>query len=90
MISRFSSYGEVIADAKDTYDIYESAISEYGLSHGRNLLKSKKNRDYYHKGDENHVYVDPYCRVWTNYHQYSHVRNQIRPFMIEKMIMQHL
>ena len=44
----------------------------YGISHGRNLLKLDKT---YENGYEN-----PYCRVWTYHHQYSQMRDLIRPF----------
>lgn len=87
MIARFSSMVEPSKEKaiNDHYDVYQTAISEYGLSHGRNLLRrEKKDRNVHHNGDVEKKYNDPYCRVWTNYHQYTHVRNQIRPFMKEK------
>lgn len=45
---------------------------EYGMSHGRNLLKITPTE---HKG-----YDNPYCRVWTYFHQYNQIARQIRPF----------
>ena len=53
-------------------DQIESAKSRYGVSHGRNLLKLSPTQH----GD----YDNPYCRVWTYYHQYSHINDMIRPF----------
>ena len=65
----------------DLYDDTE-ARTEYGLSHGRNLLTY----DAEHNGisyDRN-GYDNPYCRVWTHHHQYSQMRARLmRPFTIE-------
>lgn len=51
-----------------------STDSKYGYSRGRNLRAVNT---------ENSVngYDNPYCRVWTSHHQYSKVKNLIRPFM---------
>ena len=51
-----------------------SAVSQYGMSRGRNLLKKN------HFGSETNGYSDPYCRVWTFHKQYSKLDNLIRPF----------
>ena len=65
-------------------DLYDGtdAKTEYGLSHGRNLLTY----DAEHNGisyDRN-GYDNPYCRVWTHHHQYSEQRARLmRPFSIE-------
>jgi hypothetical protein len=56
----------------DPNDITSSAVSKYGLSRGRNLLKKKV-------VDTN----DPYCRVWTYHKQYSQYNHLIRPFIDE-------
>lgn len=84
MIAKFGSFAN--DESKDAVkekeeEIYHTAISSYGTSHGRNLLRKYGNRDVWHSGGK--MYNDPYCRVWTNYHQYSHVRNLIRPFADE-------
>lgn len=59
---------------KDFNKFSNSAYSKYGLSRGRNLLKSGLSDDPY-------GYDDPYCRVWTWHHQYSkYVTDTMRPF----------
>ena len=57
------------------YDNMSSAVSQYGMSHGRNLLKKD------HKGKRTNGYSDPYCRVWTYHKQYAKYRDLIRPFV---------
>jgi hypothetical protein len=57
--------------SKDDYDLY-SAYSSYGLSRGRNLLRGST--------DKITGYDNPYCRVWTAAHQYSKMKDMIRPF----------
>ena len=66
LIARF--HGGVVSydDQKQT------AISRYGMSHGRNLLKLKP--------DAPNGYDNPYCRVWTYHHQYHTLKDTIRPF----------
>ena len=56
----------------------DNARSKYGLSHGRNLLKSQAERGY----NSSYVsgYDNPYCRVWTHHHQYDRYYKTIRPF----------
>ena len=78
IISRFHTD----PDKLDLYDKTESATSDYGLSHGRNLLTydAEVNRNSY----TTNGYDNPYCRVWTHHHQYSQHRHRlIRPFVIE-------
>lgn len=70
-------YNTIIArfhtDEVDMDDPTQTAVSsKYGMSHGRNLLKTSPS-------DEN-GYENPYCRVWTYHHQYARVKDQIRPF----------
>jgi len=70
LIARFHTNS---IDSKDKDNITQTAISEqYGMSHGRNLLK-------YNKTIEN-GYDNPYCRVWTYHHQYNQLARAIRPF----------
>ena len=70
LIARFHTNS---IDSKDKDNITQTAISEqYGMSHGRNLLK-------YNKTVEN-GYDNPYCRVWTYHHQYNQLARAIRPF----------
>lgn len=63
-----------IASVRGNNDITSTAISQYGMSHGRNLLKKN------HKGSNENGYSNPYCRVWTYHHQYKSLEDTIRPF----------
>ena len=60
-------------DAVDKEDFLVSSYSDVGISHGRNLLRGDS--------DKNTGFDNPYCRVWTAHHQYSKLKNRIRPFM---------
>ena len=62
--------------ARISRDMLSSAISKYGMSHGRNLLKKDHEST---KMDDGNGYSDPYCRVWTFHKQYSKLENLIRP-----------
>ena len=76
IISRFcTSEGEGgITDDTDTK-------SQYGMSHGRNLLlKSAENPNSVDNYDVN-GYINPYCRVWTHHYQYNRLSRLIRPFV---------
>ncbi|MCD8208750.1 MAG: hypothetical protein LUD72_12490, partial [Bacteroidales bacterium] len=58
-----------------------SAVSSYGMSHGRNLLTKAAETvggTYLVNG-----YNDPYCRVWTHHKQYDRLHKLIRPFYSE-------
>ena len=72
LINRFHT-DKVLTDS----ELITAYDKEYGLSRGRNLLK--KNQE---KADES-GYNNPYCRVWTAHHQYSHLKDRIRPFVDE-------
>lgn len=74
LIARFHS--NKIENVRDNKDITSTAISKYGMSHGRNLLKVKS--------DTPNGYDNPYCRVWTYHHQYHSLRQTIRPFIDEQ------
>lgn len=65
----------------------KSIISRFGtenndpkneLSRGRNLKKANGGKEDV-KG-----YNNPYCRVWTVHHQYSTMKDRIRPFIDDK------
>ena len=59
-------------------DFLATAIShQYGMSHGRNLLKKD------HRDSNTNGYSDPYCRVWTFHKQYHRLVDTIRPFYNE-------
>lgn len=68
-----------VSDNPDSAEIQEtqSAVSSYGLSHGRNLLAGRETIN---------DYDNPYCRVWTYHHQYSKISDLIRPFDADKPI----
>lgn len=70
LIARFATH----KGGYNEKDALSSAVSEYGLSHGRNLLR-KNPREGMTNG-----YEDPYCRVWTFHKQYSKYSDAIRPF----------
>lgn len=54
----------------------QTAISsQFGMSHGRNLLKKKPSNE--------NGYDNPYCRVWTYHYQYDRYKKAIRPFSAE-------
>ena len=68
LIARFHT------DKTTERDMLSSAVSQYGMSHGRNLLKVN------HKNSNTNGYSDPYCRVWTFHKQYHRLLDTIRPF----------
>ena len=61
-------------------NLTQSAVyRNFGVSHGRNLLT----KGAYENGQSTSYpsgYSNPYCRVWTNHHQYSKMKHLIRPF----------
>lgn len=78
LVSRFCT-GINDADVSET----QTAVDKvYGLSHGRNLLT--KNAEDGGEPDKSLGYVNPYCRVWTNHHEYSLYSRLIRPFSGEQ------
>lgn len=80
LIGRFHTSG----DRDNTHNkigIVQSAISMFGMSHGRNLLSKKVYEGG--KADIINSYENPYCRTWTYHHQYDNIGNLIRPFGIE-------
>ena len=62
-------------DARIKKDFTSTAVSQFGMSRGRNLLK----KDYKNKKTDS-GFEDPYCRVWTYEKQYSKYSDLIRPF----------
>ena len=58
--------------------LFQTAVSKFGMSHGRNLLNEKA----YTSGiaEKTNGYENPYCRTWTYHHQYGKVGDLIRPF----------
>ena len=72
LINRF----HIKADKDELTTAYDNT---YGLSRGRNLLKVDENGNVII--DKSSGYDDPYCRVWTARHQYSKLKDRIRPFV---------
>lgn len=60
-----------------------SAVSLYGMSHGRNLLKKDAEDRKAGANFDKNGYNNPYCRVWTHHHQYDDISKLIRPFTDE-------
>lgn len=70
LISRFHTNTE---ESKSRTDPTQTAnTKQFGMSHGRNLLKLNPS---IHNG-----YDNPYCRVWTAHHEYAYHKDTIRPF----------
>lgn len=65
-------------DSRVKRDFTSSAVSQYGMSRGRNLLKKN------HRDSETNKFHDPYCRVWTYHKQYSKYTDLIRPFSTQE------
>ena len=66
LISRFKT-GLV-----DTDSTTQTSVSKvHGMSHGRNLLKPESSTS-------SAGYENPYCRVWTNHHQYRSLADTMR------------
>lgn len=73
IVSRFHTEG-----FNDTTDNMGSVSTPaYGMSKGRNLLtkEAENGENPFTDGYEN-----PYCRVWTHFHQYNSIDKLIRPF----------
>ena len=77
LIGRFHTSSDDVSDN----DTKQTAVSKkFGMSHGRNLLikGASENMSY---SPDNNGYSNPYCRVWTYHHQYSRLRDTVRPFI---------
>lgn len=77
LIGRFHTSGGRDTTHNET-SLLQTAVSKYGMSHGRNLLH-KQAYEMNYAGKTN-GYENPYCRVWTYHHQYSKLGNLMRPF----------
>lgn len=70
LISRFHTNTD---SSKSQTDPTQTAnTKQFGMSHGRNLLKLNPTT--------HNTYDNPYCRVWTAHHQYAYHTDTIRPF----------
>ena len=80
IISRFHTSNSTADIEELKSNVGNTAMSEtYGLSHGRNLLKTDDEGNVI--SDPLSPYDNPYCRVWTYHHQYNKfVQDTIRPF----------
>lgn len=77
LIGRFhSDRYESETEARAKRDITSTAISQWGMSRGRNLLR--KNKGENNATTDGEGYTNPYCRVWTFHHQYSKVSDLIK------------
>ena len=78
LISRFHTTGGRDVTHNEA-SLFQTAVTKYGMSHGRNLL----NKNAYNNKSTNkdNGYDNPYCRVWTNHHQYSKISDLTRPFI---------
>lgn len=82
LIGRFHT--ESLNGENEKGGLLQTAVSAFGLSHGRNLLT--KNALKTKQADEViNGYDNPYCRTWTYHHQYDNIGNLIRPFGIESV-----
>ena len=70
-------------DTKGVYNELTTAYDyKFGISRGRNLIRKEyEGKD---SGDKSSGYDNPYCRTWTAHHQYSKLKDRIRPFVDEK------
>ena len=77
LIGRFHTSGDRDKTHNET-GLFQTAVSKFGMSHGRNLL----NKESYESGistkDKKSGYSNPYCRVWTYHHQYNSLDKLIR------------
>lgn len=64
-------------DARSNKDYTSTAVSKYGMSRGRNLLKRVPS---YREFEDGNGYSNPYCRVWTYHHEYATLNDALRPF----------
>ena len=76
IIGRFHT-DEFEGTGAENAELKNTALSHYGQSKGRNLLKKD------HEGAKDNGYSNPYCRVWTYHHQYSKISDTIRPFEVD-------
>lgn len=72
LVARFHTSNK---DGKERQETQTAVSENFGLSHGRNLLKGGVTCDNptYSNG-----YSNPYCRVWTYHHQYHTFYNLLR------------
>lgn len=79
-ISRFHTTGGRDKHHNEV-SLFQTAVSNYGMSKGRNLLTKTAYENKEEKfAEKTNGYSNPYCRTWTNHHQYGNTNNLIRPF----------
>lgn len=73
IISRFGTKADAFSNGIE----YNGQVkTEYGESHGRNLLKREAECEG--KGYDINGYNNPYCRVWTHHYQYDEFKKTMR------------
>lgn len=82
IIGRFHTdqVSEDATDGRKNVDFISTAVSKYGMSRGRNLLRSDHGPSTNSMAGIGNGYDNPYCRVWTYHHQYHRLQDTIRPF----------
>lgn len=74
LISRFHTKNN---SENSKSNLFQTAVTNFGISHGRNLLTKDAYKNG--KGKDIHGYDNPYCRTWTYHHQYDSIDKLIRP-----------
>lgn len=83
LVGRFYTEGGTDKEHNKS-SLLQTAVSLFGMSHGRNLLS----KEAYTTGKADvkiNGYENPYCRVWTYHNQYDNISNLIRPFGVESV-----
>lgn len=75
LVSRFCTKSNGSSGITTTGDV----TSQYGMSHGRNLLLKEAEDGYSESSYNINGYNNPYCRVWTYHYQYDKFGKLIRP-----------
>lgn len=78
LVNRFHTKS---TDVEDGDQLVTSYTRAFGMSRGRNLLRAQYEENGTTRGDRSSGFDNPYCRVWTAHHQYSKIKDCIRPFM---------
>lgn len=79
LIGRFHTEGNRDLTHNEA-SLMQTAISIFGMSHGRNLLTKEACDSKGTNVATINGYDNPYCRTWTYHHQYDNLGNLIRPF----------
>lgn len=77
IVGRFHTSGNIDKKHNEA-SLLQTAVTSYGMSHGRNLLTLAAYRS--NISNKTNGYSNPYCRTWTYHNQYEKINNLIRPF----------